>query len=243
MRMVYICGKISMVMKRIVLFLIPTLFLLYSCKSREDKALELIDQQMFQTLYDYDSYQPVETKVDSAFTSPYYSDSILALVMIYDEYQKRADDYKDKADDAQSTMEIWEDSYSSYARTRYREARTKWIDNTISSITEHKKALTAILMASEAIRDFKPEYYGWAVYHKYRCKSKGGNALLCEAIYIVDNDIKSIIKTIDIDDDDYKKAKKHIDEIIEDMSDEYIKGFEDLIEQLETLIDLYESLK
>lgn len=230
-------------MKRLPYLLLVLCVSVVSCKSNEEKALELIDKQMFQTLFDYESYQPVETKIDSAFTAPYYTDSILALAMIYEEYQKRAEDYKEKADDAQSTMEIWEDSYSSYSRSRYKEARTKWIDNTIYSLTEHKKALTALLMASEAVRDFKPEYWGWSVYHKYRCKSKGGSALLCEAIYIIDTDFSTIIKTIDIDDDDYIKARKFIDEIIEENSEEFIQGHNELIEQLESLISLYETLK
>ena len=231
-------------MRRIILLLIPALCIIVSCKSKEDKALELIDKQMFQTLYDYESYQPVETKLDSAFTSPYYTDSILAMVMLYDQYQDKADEYKEEADDAKSTMEIWSDSYTSYARTRYYDARDKWIDNTVLYFKNSKFAVSALMMAAEAIKDFKPEYCGWEVYHKYRCKSKGGHALLSEAIYIVDKDVKNIIQTIDLDDDDYKKAKKIIDEIVENMSDDdFLQDYKDILDKLDDLIGSYESLK
>ena len=230
-------------MKRIIIF-IPVLCLLVSCKSKEEKALELIDQQMFQTLYDYESYQPVETKLDSAFTSPYFSDSIIAMVMLYDKFQDEADDFKDEADDAKSTMEIWSDAYTSYARSRYNDARNKWIDNTILYFKTSKKAILALMKAAEAIKDFEPEYCGWQVYHKYRCKSKGGHALLSEAIYIVDKDVKEITQTIDIDDDDYIKAKKRIDEIMEELSsDDDLQQFNELIDQLDQIIESYELLR
>ena len=230
-------------MKRII-FIIPVLCLLASCKSKEEKALELIDQRMFQTLYDYESYQPVETKLDSAFTSPYFSDSIIAMVMLYDEFQDEADDFKDDADDAKTTMEIWSDSYSSYARTRYNDAKNKWVDNSILYFKTSKKAIFTLMRATEAIKDFKPEFCGWQVYHKYRCKSKGGHSLLSETIYIVDKDVKEITQTIDIDDDDYIKAKKRIDEIIEDLSgDNDLQEYNELIGKLDELIELYEDLK
>ncbi len=230
-------------MKRIF-FIIPVLCLLASCKSKEEKALELIDQQMFQTLYDYESYQPVETKIDSAFTSPYFSDSIIAMVMLYDEFQDQAEDYKDEADDAQSSMEIWSDSYSSYARSRYNDAKREWVDNTILYFQTSKKAILALMMAAEAIKDFEPEFCGWQVYHKYRCKSKGGHALLSESIYIIDKDLKEITHTIDIDDDDYIKAKKRIDEIMEDLSDNNdLQEYNDLIDKLDELIEGYELLR
>ena len=230
-------------MKRII-FIIPVLCLLASCKSKEEKALELIDQQMFQTLFDYESYQPVETKLDSAFTSPYFSDSIIAMVMLYDKYQDEADDYKDEADDAKSTMEIWSDLYSSYARSRYNDARNKWVDNTILYFKSSKNAILALMMAAEAIKDFEPEFCGWQVYHKYRCKSKGGHALLSEAIFIVDKDVKEITQTIDIDDEDYIKAKKRIDEIMEEISsDNDLQQYNELIDKVDVLIESYELLR
>ena len=231
-------------MKRIILLLIPTLCILVSCKSKEDKALELIDKQMFQTLYDYESYQPVETRLDSAFTSPYYTDSIIAMVMLYDQYQEKADKYEEEADDAKSTMEIWSDSYTSYARTRFNDAKNKWIDNTILRFQNSKKALTVLVMAAEAVKDFKPEFCGWEVYHKYRCKSKGGHSLLSEAIYIVDNDVKNIIQTIDLDNEEYQQARKRIDEIVEMASDDdLIQEYKDIIDRCDEIIDKYQSYK
>ena len=38
--------------------------MLVGCQSREEKAAELIKQEMFKTLYDFESYEPIETKID-----------------------------------------------------------------------------------------------------------------------------------------------------------------------------------
>jgi hypothetical protein len=40
---------------------------LTSCKSEIEKAEEIIRAYMFETLYDYDSYQPINTEKDGAF--------------------------------------------------------------------------------------------------------------------------------------------------------------------------------
>ena len=47
------------------------------CKSKEDKANELIKDYMFKNLYDFDSYQPIETKIDSAFHTIYNDSSAI----------------------------------------------------------------------------------------------------------------------------------------------------------------------
>ena len=74
-------------MKRLMVFVLSTLFfglLFVQCKSKEDKANELIKDYMFKNLYDFESYQPIETTIDSAFhtiyndsTALYYAYSIL----------------------------------------------------------------------------------------------------------------------------------------------------------------------
>lgn len=43
------------------------LVLLVSCSSNEDKANRLIKKEMKKTLFIADSYEPVETQLDSAF--------------------------------------------------------------------------------------------------------------------------------------------------------------------------------
>lgn len=46
-------------------------FLLISCESREDKIQKAVSQELKGVLYDFESYEPVKTQIDSAFFSPY----------------------------------------------------------------------------------------------------------------------------------------------------------------------------
>ncbi len=41
-------------------------FVMSACTSREEKVAETIKNEMFKTLYDFESYQPVETKIDTS---------------------------------------------------------------------------------------------------------------------------------------------------------------------------------
>lgn len=58
-------------MKKLLLLLVTTSIFLVGCKSKEEKAQEAIKKEMFKTLYDFNSYEPIETKVDSSFYSIY----------------------------------------------------------------------------------------------------------------------------------------------------------------------------
>ena len=203
----------------------------------------MIDKRMYNTLYDYDSYQPIETRVSEAYSTLYNTDSIRAMAILLKRYLDEANDYKSKADDAKSTMDIWSDSYTSYGRSKYRDARKEWIDNSILYFSETKLAFTLTMLAYESIKDFHGEPLdGWEVYHRYRCKSKGGSALLCEEYFYVDKDIKTITKVIDLDDEEYKTSKSLINEI-RLMDDEKIKEYQDMIEGFSETIESFEKLK
>lgn len=58
---------------------LTAIFILSGCKSKEEKALEIIKNEMFKTLYDFESYQPIETKIDSAFYLPILIQSLLNM--------------------------------------------------------------------------------------------------------------------------------------------------------------------
>lgn len=78
-------------MRRIIKLgiILAVCFSVGACKSKEDKALALIDKQMFSSLYDYESYQPIGTQIDSAFNVVEYNDEIIALgILISDDMAK-----------------------------------------------------------------------------------------------------------------------------------------------------------
>lgn len=99
-------------MKKIIFITLSAIFVLSGCKSKEDKALEVIKNQMFQTLYDFESYQPIETKIDSAFLSIYTDSAIIRHGYIINELLEKVNKAFDEINEYKNSMEIWSDSYS-----------------------------------------------------------------------------------------------------------------------------------
>lgn len=77
--MYYYKPKINIIMKNVIIMALTAIFILSGCKSKEEKALEIIKNEMFKTLYDFESYQPIETKVDSAFYQSILIQSLLNM--------------------------------------------------------------------------------------------------------------------------------------------------------------------
>lgn len=79
----------------IILF---TIILLASCESREDKIQKTVSQELKGVLYDYESYEPIKTKIDSAFFSPYTDSEVeslmLSIVKFSNELEKAKSNYR-----------------------------------------------------------------------------------------------------------------------------------------------------
>ncbi len=187
---------------------------LFGCKSREEKAAELIKQEMFKTLYDFESYEPIETKIDSAFTSIYTDSIIKSYAYIARAFLDDVQENLDKIKGDRSTMEIWIDSYSSLGRSKYNEAFNDYSER-LNKIKRYMEVVNNYMDSIKIISsNFKPEFYGWKATHKFRCKTKGGNFDLGNYIYVFDKKINSIIYKEDMDDDSNMKIKNLIDEAI-----------------------------
>ena len=201
------------VMKKILSSLIVSL-LLFGCQNREEKAAELIKQEMFKTLYNFESYEPIETKIDSAFTSIYTDSVIKSYAYIAKALLDDVEENLDKIKDDQSTMEIWSDSYSSLGRRKYNEA----LKNYGERLNKTKRYMEVVNNYMDSIKiissNFKPEFYGWKASHKFRCKNKGGHFDLGNYIYVFDKKMNSIIYKEDIDDNSNNKIRNIIDEAI-----------------------------
>ena len=90
-------------MKKGLFFFLFMPFLI-SCKSNEEKINDLIREQMFHTLYDYQSYEPIETKITETLYSPENDQNYIDFIKIYTEAKKegKIDDKQEKRADETS---------------------------------------------------------------------------------------------------------------------------------------------
>lgn len=200
-------------MKNKLLLVCSLIFLFASCQSKEDKANKLIKNDLFKTLHDFASYEPVETIVDSAFKSVYYDSASL----LYGEYLKelvdQVNEHLDEAKEAKSYMDIYKEF--SLAQKEYNNAKIEYKSRVESAGLLLKKVDTVMSYIQETDKKFNNEFYGWKVTHKFRCKTKGGNSILADYLYIFDPDFKTILYKENMDDEDVQSMRKYIKEALE----------------------------
>ena len=201
-------------MKKVLLFLACAC--LFSCQSRDAKISKLIKDEMFKTLYDFESYEPIETsKIDSVYTTIYTDSIIVEQAIKIVAAMTISEELLDEITEHNRTIEIWEDSYSSTARKKVYNARDE-----IRKIRENlRKALNIVSestnIISEEIDKFESEFIGWSVTHKFRCKNKGGNFDLGTYKYVFDPKFEKILYTVDENSEDNEKVYSMIKNIAE----------------------------
>lgn len=197
---------------------------LVSCKSKEDKAAELIRNELSKTLYDFDSYQPIETVVKVAKVNA-YNDSTCwhkAGVLAYGLSQVIKS--VEKASNAIEHMQIWgrptyySSSYSDNQYYKYKSEHEEAVAETnisiilCNSIASELKDSIAQLDTSQVA--------GWEVNHSFRCKTKGGNSEIAHYRYVISKDFKKVILREDTESKD--------DKSIRDALTSVVNGWEDL---------------
>ena len=172
-----------------------------SCKSKEEKAAELIKQELSHVLYDFGSYEPIETVVTEAKHIPINDSACVNKALDAIAYYELAVEYAKDGKSSLETMNIWGKPTrysSSYSDNRYYENKYEFVDAV-------KKANTCIKKYNSSINDLKiimnrvnpSETLGYNVEHSFRCKSKGGIWLIEHYRFIVDKKIKKIIFYVD----------------------------------------------
>ncbi len=190
---------------------------LFSCQSREEKIAALIRDEMFKTLYDFESYEPIETsKLDSAYTTIYQDSTIKAHAILILATMEAADEWVKECEEHVRTIEIWGDSYTARARNKVNEAKEE-ISKTITIL---EKSVELVKESQKIIKEesenFIPTFIGWSVIHEFRCKTKGGNFDLRKFEYIFTPQLDKILYTIDLESKSEKELKSKIDEALEE---------------------------
>lgn len=177
-----------------------------SCKSKEEKAAELIKQELSHVLYDFGSYEPIETVVTEAKHIPTNDSACVNKSLDAIAYYELAVEYAEDSKSAFETMCIWgsPSRYStSYSDSKYYQSKSECVD-------AMKKVNICIKKYNSSIDDLKimmkntntSETIGYNVEHTFRCKTMGGFWSIGHYRFIVDKKIKKIIFYVDEEEND-----------------------------------------
>lgn len=225
-------------MKRF-LFICLTLIIAFSfssCKSKadkskEEKAAELISKELSKTLYDFDSYEPIETIVKEACQTAYNDTTCLRLAATISLTMDKGSNAFNEAQGAKDFMDIWgTPTYysSSYSDRQYYKYRDKFIDKHNDAVTYFSTAKMLGESLEESIKFLdSTKIIGWEVNHRFRCKTRGGLNDIRDYRYIIDKEFKAVIFKEDMDDKNSAMTRAVIDDAA--------KGFFSSLEPLEPL--------
>ncbi len=186
-------------MKKLVIALFAVCAIFSSCqKTPEDKANDLIKENITKMLTYPDSYESVETTVDSLF-NPMYSVDFKRKAQRAMELSDRIEDNKTSIDHGLLTMNLHSGPYSNsvYDRTKYKEGKEeyetakKYNEKAVPELEALKKEMKAQLEKDD-------EFLGFAIEHKFRCKNDAGNTIMNDFLLIVDKDMNKVIYGINL---------------------------------------------
>lgn len=197
-------------MKKIKIYSVITLMLLLTaCSSNEHKANKLIKQYMFESLYDYKSYEPTKTIVEPLKPELYFDEEVIEYAKTGIKNAEDGTRLKEEVEQAEDDMEFAASLYYSSLQDNYHYKKAKKQYEEAKTALDYAERETLVcvynVLAIHEELELTPsnENLGWKVTHKFRCKNRGGNIALGEYIFLIDNEFKEILNVYDTDDYEY----------------------------------------
>lgn len=164
-------------MKKTLAIMVIALAMFSCSKSPEQIAQQLIKESLLELMDDPKSYEPVEFgTLDSTFTT-------------LDDYQPFNDAY-DKYMDCKAAAETYESTASTAKWNEDYEGQIKFLK---LANEMYDKAETYRQQALDSKKTFKPQFNGWKMTHKFRCKNAFGAVMLNEIDLYFDKELTQII--------------------------------------------------
>lgn len=208
-------------MKRLVLILM-VVPLLVACGGREKRAEKIAEETVVKTLYYPDTYEPVETVVDSAFVSIYTNQEALAAAYEIIDLKQEREHLQMDYSSALSSVSLWKDSWGSYSREQYSQAKEELADaerKLKDCEADLKKQKTIIRTCYETINE--GEFCGWGIAHRFRAENGNGNKLIGDVLILTDKDMENVVNVFtsdEFDDHNINKLQDVIDEVLDEES-------------------------
>lgn len=186
-------------MKKFLLLIAAVLCLTACGESKEEKAEKLAKKALNGVIVNIETYEPIETKVDSAFAP-------LETVDVFNFYAQMPVQMRlyissqDKADEAKRIMSIYANPYSSYDIERYNSAKDDY-EKYSRRVAEFEEKMQSFSQNMERLSKEEPVFCGYKVRHKFRFVSKEGNKTIGEYAFLMNKDLTEVESMIDLDDD------------------------------------------
>lgn len=195
-------------MKKCTIILVSTIFLISCNTSKEDKVNGLIAEGVKKTLIFPDSYDPIETKIDSAF-SPVDDPEFIDLCVKIGEMATDIMQYEAEMEQAQTTMAIYSSRSSNFEKNQFDKAKNNY--NHIKNILDgYKKNIENLTKNKVGIIDTNRTFVGYKAVHTYRAQNNAGQLTINKSFFYFDKEIKAITGQLDEESYAYKTYEEFL---------------------------------
>lgn len=174
-----------------------------SCgQSAVDIAEQAVRAELRKTLYNFDSYEALETLVDSAYNTIEYSPRTLELYRRYKAHIEQEQEATEALTEAERSLATWEDlaQYgSSISRYEYKRAQQA-LKEARENLERSKQTGRELELEWQNLLEAYPqnaEFVGWRVEHSYRDKNPDGFSRVTSAIYVFSPDYEQVVLSLD----------------------------------------------
>lgn len=190
-------------MNRLIVILVVLASVFSSCqKSKETKVSDLVADHMYKTLYHPESYESVETVIDSAFT-PFDSPELYEKTLKFAKLSLEMSQLEIDEKNAKSNMALWSGHYrTEFGINEFNEAKEKH-DQVIKKQETVVKKLQDLAEEIKGNIAKKPEFLGFKARHKYRASNNAGQTVFGNVKFLFDEEITKIVTEYDMDGEEY----------------------------------------
>lgn len=143
-------------------------------------------------LFHVDSYEPLQTKVDSSFISLVTDEEAIELTLNMFKLLQSAQEYSNEVEEAERRMDLWSPlGYSTaFCKGEYRRAKIDRENNQRLLDKTKDRVLKQFSKIKERQATLKEGAFdGWLVHHKYKCLNGEGSAsVFGEYVFLCDKE-------------------------------------------------------
>lgn len=182
------------------LFLIAAVLFLTACgDSTEEKAEKLAKKALNGVIVNIETYEPIETKVDSAF-APLMTPETFEFYAQMPSQMRTYASWQEEAAHAKRTMSIYGSSHYSYDMERYQRASEDY-EMYSQKIAQYEEKLQKFFQKMEQYSKEEPVFSGYKVRHKFRFVNNEGQKSIGEYMFFMNKDLTAVESMIDLEDE------------------------------------------
>ena len=189
-------------MKKVIWFILAAVCLCACSESMEEKANKLIKKELNKVIVNIDTYEPIETQIDSAF-APLMTAEYFDILKAMPAQIRRLSGIMNEIDTAKRGMSLTQNGYYSFEREKYKEFKEQY-ESANNRLHELETKMEAVNERVNQMKEAEPVFNGYRVIHQYRYTKEDGTKTIGKHFFLMNKDFSAVETMLDMEDQDIK---------------------------------------